>query len=95
MNGESGGHVLSPPGLNFTGGYKHEPDLVTRVKELNGAVVVRESGAVRVSNGDVLREGEVGGVVGDGEGRELDGVDGDLGVFWFEDGEVNDEEDGE
>lgn len=63
MNGESGGHVLSPPRLDFTGGYKHEPDSVTRVEELNGAVVVRESGAVRVSDGDVLREGEVSGVV--------------------------------
>lgn len=56
---------------------------------------MRESGAVRVSNGDVLRECEVSSVVGDGEGRELDGVDEDLGVFWLEDGEVNDEEDGE
>lgn len=56
---------------------------------------MRENGAVRVSNGDVLREGEVSRVVRDGERRELDGVNGDLGVFWFKDGEVNDKEDDE
>lgn len=52
-----------------------------------------EGGSVRVSNGDVLGEGEVNGAVRDGEGGELDGVDADLGVFGFEDREVDDEDD--
>lgn len=54
---------------------------------------MRESSAVRVSNGGVLREGEVDGAVNDGEGGELDGVDGDLGVLWFENGVVDYEDD--
>lgn len=54
---------------------------------------MRESSAVRVSNGGVLREGEVDGAVNDGEGGELDGVDGDLGVLWFENCVVDYEDD--
>ena len=49
--------------------------------------------SVRVSNGDVLRESEVNGAVRDGEGRELNGVNGDFGVFRFENGEIDDEDD--
>ncbi len=53
-----------------------------------------ESCLVWVHNGDVLRESEVnGGGVGDGEGRELDGVNGDFGIVGFENSEVNDEDD--
>lgn len=54
-----------------------------------------EGGFVWVPNGDVLGESEVngGGVVRDGEGREVDGVNGDFGVVGFEDSEVNDEDD--
>jgi len=63
MNGKSGGHVLNPTRINFTGGYEQKPDLITRIKKLNRAVVMRENGTVRVSNGDVLREGEVSGIV--------------------------------
>lgn len=54
---------------------------------------MRESSTVRVSNGGVLREGEVDGAVNDGEGGELDGVDGDLGVLWFENSVVYYEDD--
>lgn len=45
---------------------------------------MRESVAVRVSNGDELKEGEVNGAVRESEGGELDGVNGDLRVFGFE-----------
>ncbi|KAK9076698.1 hypothetical protein SSX86_005032 [Deinandra increscens subsp. villosa] len=46
-----------------------------------------------------LEEGEVDGAVGDRERRELDGVDDDLGAFWFQEEEVDggggeEEEDG-
>lgn len=51
---------------------------------------MRENGPVWVSNGDVLGESEADGVVTDGERRELHGVDGDLRVLGFENGEVND-----
>ncbi|KAK2987547.1 hypothetical protein RJ640_021601 [Escallonia rubra] len=71
-----------------------EADWGVRVGELEGAVVVGKGVAVGVGDGDVLEEGEVHGVVGDGEGWELDGVDGDLGVFRFEEKEVNDDDSG-
>lgn len=67
LNGESGGHVLRLTRFDLAGGYEHKPDLRTRVNQLNRAVVVGESGLVGVLDGDVLREGEVDGVVRDGE----------------------------
>lgn len=60
---------------------------------------MRESVAVRVPNGDVLEEGEVGGVVEERERREFHGVDGDFGFEWAEKNEASDDsgdnEDGE
>lgn len=50
-----------------------------------------ESGSVRVFNGDVLGKSEANGVVTDGERRKLDGVNGDLRVCRFKNGEVNNE----
>lgn len=93
LDGEGGGHVLDPAGVDLAGGDEHEADLAAGVEELERAVVVGELGAVGVLDGDVLGEGEVDGVVGDGEGGELDGVDGDLGVGGLEDGEEDDEDD--
>lgn len=95
LNSKSGRHVLGPTRVDGTGGYEHEPDPGTRIEELECAVVVSEGGFVWVPNGDVLGESEVngGGVVRDGEGREVDGVNGDFGVVGFEDSEVNDEDD--
>lgn len=52
---------------------------------------MRERSSVRVLDGGVLREGEVDGVVGNGEGGKLYGGDGDPRVSGFEDSEVNDE----
>lgn len=54
-----------------------------------------EDFSVGVTDGDVLGEGEVDGAVGDGEGGKLNGVDGDLGVVGFEDGEVDDKDNDE
>lgn len=96
LNGEGGSHVLGLTGLDLAGGNEHETHLAAGVKELDGAVVVRENSSVGVVDGDVLRESEADGVVGDGEGGKLDGGDRNLGVFGFKDGEVyyedNDEE---
>lgn len=50
---------------------------------------MRESGAVWVSHGGELGVGEADGAVGDGERRDFDVCDGDLGISWSEDGEVN------
>lgn len=77
--------------LDLPGRYEHEPDLRSGVKELNSAVVVRKSGSVRVFNGDVLRECEADGVVADGKRRELDGINVNLRVFRFKNGEINNE----
>lgn len=49
-----------------------------------------EDGAVGVVDGDVLREREADGGVGEGECGELDGVDGEAGILGLEDGEVDD-----
>lgn len=92
LDGEGGCHVLRPASVDLAGGDEHEADLAAGVDELEGAVVVRECGAVRVSNGGVLGESEVDGAVSDGEGGELDGVDGDFGVLGFEDGVVYNED---
>ena len=54
---------------------------------------MRERGFVRVSDRDVLRESEIYGAVGNGEGRQLDGGDGDLWILRLEDGEKDDEDD--
>lgn len=81
LNGEGGGHVLCPSGVDLTGGDEHEPDLAAGVEELEGTVVVRERGAVRVPHGGVLGKREVDGAVCDREWRKLDGADGDLGVL--------------
>ncbi|KAK2994059.1 hypothetical protein RJ640_010688 [Escallonia rubra] len=72
----------------YSSDLSHEADWGVGVGELEGAVVVGEGVAVGVGDGDVL---EVGG---DGEGWELIGVDGDLGVFRFEEEEVNDDDSG-
>lgn len=50
---------------------------------------MRESVAVRVRNGDELKESEVNGTVRESESGELDGVNGDLRVFGFEQEEVD------
>ncbi|KAK2974370.1 hypothetical protein RJ640_021226 [Escallonia rubra] len=74
-----------------TGAAQDEADRGVGVGGWAGAVVV----GVGVGDGDVLEEGEVHDAVGDGEGRELDDVDGDLGVFRFEEEEViNDDDSG-
>lgn len=65
LNRESCGHILCPSGVDLAGGNEHEPDLATGIEELKGAVVVRESSAVRVSNGGVLGESEINGAVND------------------------------
>lgn len=52
---------------------------------------MRKSGSVRVVNGDVLRESEADGVVADGKRRELDGINVNLRVFGFKNGEINNE----
>lgn len=49
-----------------------------------------EGVTVGVCDGDELEEGEIDGAVGDRKRRELNGVDGDLGVLWLEDEEVDD-----
>lgn len=59
---------------------------------MEGTVIVREGNSIRVLDRNVLGEGEVDGVVGDGEGRELNSVDGDFGVFRFENCEEDDED---
>lgn len=46
---------------------------------------MRESITVRISDGDVLEEGEVDSIVGECEGGEFDGGDSDMRVFGFED----------
>jgi len=61
------------------------------VEKLERAVVVREGATVRVADGGVLREGEVDGAVSGGEGRDLDGADGDFGVLRLEQREVKEE----
>lgn len=93
LDRESGGHVLRLAGVDFAGGNEHESNLRAGVEELERAVVVRERGFVRVSDGDVLRESEIDGAVGDGERRQLDGGDGDLRILRLEDGEEDDEDD--
>lgn len=70
---------------------KTERCIAVGVGELKRTVIVSESFTVRVGDGDELEECEVNGGVGDGEGGELDGVDGDLGSLWFEDEKVDDE----
>lgn len=50
VDGESGGHIPSSAGVDVTGGNEHEADLSAGVDELEGAVVVGEDGAVRVSD---------------------------------------------
>lgn len=93
LDGEGGGHVLGPAGPDLPGRDEHEAHLAAGVQQLERAVVVGEGGPVGVLDGDVLGEGEVdGGAVGDGEGGELDGVDGDLGLGGLEDGEEHDED---
>lgn len=52
-----------------------------------------EGVAVRVSDGDELGEGEVDGAVRGGVGGEVEGVNGDLGLFGLEDCEEDDEDD--
>lgn len=81
--------------VNPAGWNKNESDGAAGVGELEGAVVVSEGVAVGVSDGDELEEGEVDGAVADGEGRELDGVDGDFGGFGLEYEEVDDNDDGD
>lgn len=93
LNCKSGGHELGLTRFDLAGGYEHEPDLGSGVKKLKATVEVAESCPVRVPNADVLGKGEVDGGVLDGEGRELDGADGDFGVFGLEDGEVDYEDD--
>lgn len=53
-------------------------------------VVVRERGFVRVFDGDVLRESEIDSAAGDGEGRQLDGGNGDLWILRLEDSKEDD-----
>lgn len=65
------------------------------VEKLERAVVVREGATVRVADGGVLREGEVDGTVSGGEGRDLDGADGDFGILGLEQREVKEEDDDE
>lgn len=84
LDGKGSCHVLGLTGIDFPGGDEHESDLGAGVEELESAVVVRENSLVGVLDGDVLREGEVNGVVRDGEGGELDGVDGDSGISGLE-----------
>lgn len=67
LDGKSGGHVLGLTRSDLAGWNEHEAHLGAGVDELNGAVVVRKGGLVRVFNGDVLRKREINGVVGDGE----------------------------
>ncbi|KAF5460542.1 hypothetical protein F2P56_020406, partial [Juglans regia] len=93
LDGEGGGHVLGPSGIDLSGGDEHKPDLAAGVEELEGAVVVGEVGPVGVSDGDVLGEGEADGGVREGEGGELDSDNGDLGVVGLEDSEVDDKND--
>ncbi|GER26803.1 D111/G-patch domain-containing protein [Striga asiatica] len=93
LDGECGGHVAGPAGVDFSGGYEHEADLGAGVEEAEGAVVVGEGGAVGVGEGGVLGEGEPDGGVGGGEGRDLDGVDGEDGGLGLEYGEEGDEGD--
>nr|GMD99726.1 UDP-glucose 4-epimerase GEPI48-like [Ipomoea batatas] len=81
LNGKRGGHILGLAGADLSGGDEHEADLGAGVEELKGAVVVGEDGAVRVLDGDVLGEGEIDGGIGGGESGELDGVDGDEGLW--------------
>ena len=50
---------------------------------------MRERGAVWVSDGGELRVAEADGAVGDGERRDFDVCDGDLGISRSEDCEVN------
>jgi len=84
LDGERGGHVLSPAGGDLASGDEHEADLCAVVEKLERAIVVGEGATVRVADGGVLREGEVGGAVGGGEGRDLDGADGDFGALGLE-----------
>lgn len=79
--------------FNLSGRYEHEPDLAARVDELKGAIVVAKSGFIGVPNGNILRESEVGGAVGYGEGGKLDGVDSDPGFLGLEDGEIDNKRD--
>ncbi|XP_070667404.1 uncharacterized protein [Malus domestica] len=61
LGGEGGGHELGLTHFDLAGAYEHEPDLAAGVDKLESAVVVAESGAIRVVDGDVLGEGEVDG----------------------------------
>ncbi|KAK3003397.1 hypothetical protein RJ639_019392, partial [Escallonia herrerae] len=92
LDGERGGHVLGPAGVDLSGWDEHEAHLAAGVQQLQRAVVVGEHGPVGVLDGGVLGEGEVHGAVGDGEGGELDGRYGDLGVLRFEQGEKYDDD---
>lgn len=51
-----------------------------------------ENDAVGVADGDVLGEGEPDGGVSGGEGGDLDGVDGEIWLFGFDDCEVDNED---
>ncbi|KAH7835264.1 hypothetical protein Vadar_024533 [Vaccinium darrowii] len=73
-HGEFSRHAVGPAAANLAGGDDDDADLVTRVDELEGVVVVGEGVAVRVGDGDELEEGEVESVVGDGELGELKAV---------------------
>ncbi|KAG0455771.1 hypothetical protein HPP92_023559 [Vanilla planifolia] len=79
IDGELGPHVLRPAAVDLSGRYVHKPHLIACVDELQGAVVVGEGSAVRVSNGGVLHVGEAHGTVPDGEPRDLDSRDLDCG----------------
>lgn len=78
-DGEAGGHVLCAAAFDLACGDVHGADLAARVAHAEGAVVVRERRAVGVAHGGELLEGEGGGAVHEGEGRELHGGHGDGG----------------
>lgn len=83
---------MSPTGGDLAGGDVHEPyGTGGSGEELERAVVVRERVAVRVPNGDVLVEGEIGGVVEERESWEFHGIDGDFGVLRAEEDEAGDD----
>lgn len=82
--------MLRPSPVNPPRRNENETNRRVTVRELERAVVVSEGVAVRVSDGDELEEGEVDGVVLEGKGGELDGVDGYFGGFGFEEDEIDD-----
>lgn len=82
--------MLRPTTVDLAGWNKHYTHRLAGVTELKRAVVVSELIAIWVRNGDVLEESEVNAAVSNGEGGELNGVDGDFGSFGFEKEEVDD-----